>query len=74
MGNKETTTATSSDLDPDALRSAEFLQTQMILDTLVGKTVAAAKVEETRITVSTTSGQTFYFYGFMGAHSEGDAG
>ena len=69
MGNKETTTATSPDLDPDALRQAEFLQTQMILDALVGKTVAAAKVEETRIAISTTDGNTFFFYGFMGARS-----
>jgi hypothetical protein len=69
MGNKETTTATS-DLDPDALRRAEFFQTQLILDSLVGKTIAAAKVEETRIAVSTTDGHTFFFYGFMGARSE----
>jgi hypothetical protein len=41
----------------------------MILDSLVGKTVAAASVEETRIAVSTTDGHTFYFYGFMGSRS-----
>ncbi len=74
MGNKETTSATASDVDPDALRSAEFLQTQMILDSLVGKTVASAKVEETRIAVSTTDGRTFYFYGFMGARSQNEPG
>jgi hypothetical protein len=74
MGNKETPPAPTSEVDPDALRTAEFLQTQMILDSLVGKTVAAAQVEETRISVSTTDGQTVYFYGFMGAHSEGDPG
>jgi hypothetical protein len=68
MGNKETTTA-SSDVDPDALRTAEFLQTQMLLDGLVGKTIAEAKVEETRIAVSTTDGHWFFFYGFMGARS-----
>jgi hypothetical protein len=72
MGNKDTTTATSSDVDPDALRQAEFLQTQMILDSLIGKTVAAAKVEETRIAVSTTDGTTFFFYGFMGARSQNE--
>jgi hypothetical protein len=70
MGNKKTTTASSSDVDPDALRSAEFLQTQMLLDTLIGKTVSAAKVEDTRIAISTADGHTFYFYGFMGTHKD----
>jgi hypothetical protein len=73
MGNKETTTATSPDVDPDALRTAEFLQTQMILDSLAGKTVAEAKVEDTRIAVTTTDGRTFYFYGFMGARSHDES-
>ena len=63
-------TATTSEVDPDALRTAEFLQTQMILDTLAGKTVASARIEETRIAISTTDGQTFFFYGFMGAKRE----
>ena len=54
------------EVDPDALRTAEFFQAQMILDTLVGKTIASAQIEETRITVSTTDGLTFFFYGFMG--------
>ena len=72
MGNKETISAIASDVDPDALRHAEFLQTQMILDSLVGKTVAAAKVEETRIAVSTTDGNTFFFYGFMGARTQNE--
>jgi hypothetical protein len=63
----------ASDVDPDALREAEFLQAQMILDTLVGKTIASAQIEETRIAVSTTDGLTFFFYGFMGGSSS-DAG
>ncbi len=58
--------AFTSDVDPDALREAEFLQAQMILDTLVGKTIASAQVEATRIAVSTTDGLTYFFYGFMG--------
>ncbi len=58
--------AEASEVDPDALRTAEFTQAQMILDTLVGKTVASAQIEETRISVSTTDGLTFFFYGFMG--------
>ncbi len=65
MLDKKVTTV-SADVDPDALREAEFLQAQMILDTLVGKTIASAQIEETRIAVSTTDGLTFFFYGFMG--------
>jgi hypothetical protein len=45
------------------------MQAQMILDTLVGKTVASAQIEETRISVSTTDGLTFFFYGFMGGRT-----
>ncbi len=62
-------TSDESEVDPDALRAAEFLQAQMILDTMVGKTVASAQIEETRIAVSTTDGLTFYFYGFMGGRT-----
>jgi hypothetical protein len=72
MVDKEITPR-ASDLDPDALRAAEFLQTQDVLDTLVGKTVAAATIEETRIAVSTTDGLTFFFYGFMGGRSSEDS-
>jgi len=63
--------ASNSEVDPDALREAEFLQAQMILDTLVGKTIASAQIEPTRISVSTTDGLTFFFYGFMGGSSGG---
>ncbi len=68
MADKHSSPATS-EVDPDALRAAEFLQTQAILDTLVGKTIAAASIEETRIAVTTTDGSTFFFYGFMGGRS-----
>jgi hypothetical protein len=68
----EQLTAEASEVDPDALRAAEFLQAQMILDTLVGKTIASAQIEETRIAVSTTDGLTFFFYGFMGGRSSSD--
>jgi hypothetical protein len=57
------------EVDPDALREAEFLQTQTILDSLVGKTIASARIEDTRIAVSTTDGLTFFFYGFMGGRA-----
>jgi hypothetical protein len=68
MAHKQLT-AEAAEVDPDALRAAEFLQAQMILDTLIGKTIASAQIEETRIAVSTTDGLTFFFYGFMGGRS-----
>ena len=72
MVNKDA--AESSEVDPDTLRAAEFLQTQIMLDSLVGKTIASAQIEETRIAVSTTDGLTFYFYGFMGGRSPAQRG
>ncbi len=54
------------DIDPDALREAEFVQAQAILDTLVGKTIEHASMEDTRIVVETTEGDRYFFYGFMG--------
>ena len=57
------------DIDPDALREAEFAQAQSILDTLVGKTIRQASMEATRIVVETTEGDRYFFYGFMGGSS-----
>jgi hypothetical protein len=57
------------DIDPDALREAEFVQAQSILDTLVGKTIEHAAIEDTRIVVETTEGDRYFFYGFMGGSS-----
>jgi hypothetical protein len=57
------------DIDPDALREAEFVQAQSILDTLVGKTIEQASMEDTRIVVETTEGDRYFFYGFMGGSS-----
>jgi hypothetical protein len=58
------------EIDPDSLREAEFMQAQMILDTMVGKTIVRAEIQETRIAVTTGDGTTFFFYGFMGEHIE----
>jgi hypothetical protein len=55
------------EIDADSLREAEFEQTQGILDTLAGKTIASATLEETRIVVETTDGNRYFFYGFMGS-------
>jgi hypothetical protein len=53
--------------EPEGLRTAEFLQTQNVLETLVGKTIAAAAIEETRIVITTADGTRYYFYGFLGS-------
>ncbi len=54
------------EVDPEALRQAEFEQTQAILDTLVGKTIKSATIEDRRIVVETTDGNRYFFFGFMG--------
>ena len=54
------------EVEPDALREAEFMQVQAILETLVGKTVSAADLQDTRIVITTSDGNRYYFYGFMG--------
>ncbi|HEV3153051.1 MAG TPA: hypothetical protein VGZ02_04550 [Candidatus Baltobacteraceae bacterium] len=54
------------EVDPDALREAEFLQAQGILDTMTGKTIASAELEETRIVITTSDGNKYFFYGFLG--------
>lgn len=61
------------EVEPDALREAEFLQAQAILETLVGKTVSAADVEDTRIIITTSDGNRYFFYGFLGESGSGPA-
>jgi hypothetical protein len=55
------------EIDPDALREAEFAQTQSILDTLAGKTIKRALMEEKRIVIETADGYRYFFFGFMGS-------
>ena len=54
------------DIDPDALREAERVFAQGILDTMPGKLVARASYEDTRVVLTMTDGSEYYFYGFMG--------
>jgi len=54
------------EIDPESLREAEFMQAQMILDTMVGKTIVKSEISETRISIETGDGNTYFFYGFMG--------
>jgi len=54
------------DIDPEALRKAEFAQVQWILDGLTGKTIEKAVIEHSRIVIETGDGNRYFFYGFMG--------
>jgi hypothetical protein len=57
------------EVEPDALREAEFLQAQSILETLIGKTISDATIEDTRIVIATSDGNRYFFYGFLGGLS-----
>ena len=54
------------DIDADALREAEKVFAQGILDTMAGKEVSVATYEDTRVVVIMADGSEYYFYGFMG--------
>ncbi|MBV8066572.1 MAG: hypothetical protein JO113_01245 [Candidatus Eremiobacteraeota bacterium] len=54
------------EVEPEQLRAAEMLNAQAVLGTLVGKTIAAAGVEETRVAVTASDGCRYFFYGFLG--------
>jgi hypothetical protein len=58
------------EVEPDALREAEFMQAQAILETMVGKTVTAAELEDTRIVITTSDGNKYFFYGFLGEEND----
>jgi hypothetical protein len=60
------------DVEPEALRAAEFMQAQTALDGMVGRRVTGARVEETRIAITTDDGYVYYFYGFMGEDTPDD--
>jgi hypothetical protein len=61
------------EVEPDALREAEFLQAQAILETMIGKTITSADIDETRIVVTTTDGNKYFFYGFLGSGADHEA-
>ncbi|GAC1651970.1 MAG: hypothetical protein NVS9B12_00890 [Vulcanimicrobiaceae bacterium] len=60
------------EIEPDALREAEFMQAQAILETMIGKTVSHAVIEDTRIVVTTADGNKYFFYGFLGEDAAGE--
>lgn len=57
------------EIDPEALRAAEFMQAQELLGGMVGRRIVSANLEETRIAIETDDGSVYYFYGFMGEDS-----
>jgi hypothetical protein len=61
------------EIEPEALRAAEFMQAQELLGGMVGRRVVSAQLEETRIAIETDDGSIYYFYGFMGEDSPGEA-
>lgn len=61
------------EVEPDALREAEFMQAQAILETMIGKSITGAEIEETRIVITTNDGSKYFFYGFLGETENGNA-
>jgi hypothetical protein len=53
-------------IDAQALREAEKVFAQGILDTMSGKEIAKATFEDTRVVILMRDGSEYYFYGFMG--------
>lgn len=54
------------EIEPDALRAAEFMQAQHVLTRMIGHRIVGADVEDTRIVLRTDDGTQYFFYGFMG--------
>lgn len=56
-----------NDIEPEALREAEFGTVQSVLDSLVGKRIRSAEIDDTHIAVTTEDGAIYAFYGFLGS-------
>ena len=61
------------EIEPEALRAAEFMQAQELLGGMVGRRIVSAQLEETRIAIETDDGAIYYFYGFMGEDSPSES-
>ena len=61
------------EIEPEALRAAEFMQAQELIGGMVGRRIVSAQLEETRIAIETDDGSIYYFYGFMGEESPDEA-
>lgn len=53
--------------EPEGLHTAELLVARDVLAGLAGKTISSASVDATRITIETSDGARYYFYGYLGA-------
>lgn len=56
--------------ETDGLREAEFLQLRTRLESLVGRSIVRAGIDDTRILVETDDGKRHAFYGYLGAVEE----
>lgn len=56
-----------NDIEPEALRDAEFGTVQAVLDAMVGRRITSAAIGDTRIAIETDDGTTYSFYGFLGS-------
>jgi hypothetical protein len=54
------------EVEPEHLQAAELINAQAVLESLVGKTVSAAVVDDRRVAVTTSDGGRYFFYGFLG--------
>lgn len=54
------------EVEPEHLQAAELINAQAVLESLVGKTVSGAAVDDRRVAVTTSDGGRYYFYGFLG--------
>jgi hypothetical protein len=61
------TTPDLNDIEPEALREAEFGTVQAILDSMIGKRVKTATIGDAHIEVTTDDGAVYSFYGFLGS-------
>lgn len=60
------------EVEPEALRAAEFMQAKELLSSMVGRRVVSARLEDTRIAIAIDDGTTYFFYGFMGEEKAPD--
>ncbi len=54
-------------MSPRVCGRPSFFKLKYMLESLVGKSVTAATVEETRVAITTSDGCRYYFYGFLGS-------
>src|SRR5579884_3892979 len=62
-----------NDIEPEALREAEFGTVQAVLDSMVGKRIVSATLDETHIEIRTDDGSAYSFYGFLGSSDRNGA-